>query len=329
MNYKELLINKDKVVMASVDLACVIGDCEEAIVLNQVSYWIERYREINRNCKDGRFWVYNSYQKWHDDNFPFWHPSKIQRIFKSLEKKGLLLSANHNNAGFDKTKWYTIDYEKLQRMADDYESESPLFVNGQSLIENKQWLIRNEQSLPKYESPLIRNEQSLIAGEYPIPEDTTEDTTENTTEDTAGYKYILSGKPDDASGSADQNASGKPKKTRNTRLTNHPEEIRQVIDYFNRVCGTNYKHQSKATAEMINARINDGFKVEDFYKVIDKKHAEWKNDSKYCKYLRPETLFRPSHFESYLNQMEVSAGGEDAGGVSQEMADLYNAVIIK
>ncbi len=318
MNYKELLINKDKVVMASVDLACVIGDCEEAIVLNQVSYWIERYREINRNCKDGRFWVYNSYQKWHDDNFPFWHPSKIQRIFKSLEKKGLLLSANHNNAGFDKTKWYTIDYEKLQRMADDYESES-------SLIENEQSLIRNEQSLPKYESPLIRNEQSLIAGEYPIPEDTTE----NTTEDTAGYKYILSGKPDDASGSADQNASGKPKKTRNTRLTNHPEEIRQVIDYFNRVCGTNYKHQSKATAEMINARINDGFKVEDFYKVIDKKHAEWKNDSKYCKYLRPETLFRPSHFESYLNQMEVSAGGEDAGGVSQEMADLYNAVIIK
>lgn len=329
MNYKELLINKDKVVMASVDLACVIGDCEEAIVLNQVSYWIERYREINRNCKDGRFWVYNSYQKWHDDNFPFWHPSKIQRIFKSLENKGLLLSANHNNAGFDKTKWYTIDYEKLQRMADDYESESPLFENGQSLLENEQWLIRNEQSLPKYESPLIRNEQSLIAGEYPIPEDTTESTTEDTTEDTAGCKYILSGKPDDASGSADQNASGKPKKTRKTRLTNHPEEIRQVIDYFNRVCGTNYKHQSKATAEMINARINDGFKVEDFYKVIDKKHAEWKNDSKYCKYLRPETLFRPSHFESYLNQMEVSAGGEDAGGVSQEMADLYNAVIIK
>ena len=165
MNYKELLINKDKVVMTSVDLAIIIGDLEEAIVLNQVSYWLEKYREISHNFKDKRYWVYNSYQKWHDDNFPFWSPKKIQRIFRSLEKKGLLLSANYNSVGFDKTKWYSINYNKLQAMINNYENQ------------NKQSLLAGEQSL-------LAGEQSLLAGEQPIPEDTTEDTTKDTTKGT-------------------------------------------------------------------------------------------------------------------------------------------------
>ena len=79
---------------------------------------------------------------------------------------------------------------------------------------------------------------------------------------------------------------------------------------------------------MVNARLNDGFTVEDFYKVIDKKHAEWSNDIYWSKYLRPETLFRPSHFESYLNQRDVPAG-DRANDISQEMSDLYNALIIE
>lgn len=290
MNYRELLINKDKVVMTSVELAVVIGDCEEAIVLNQISYWIEKYKETGHNFIDGRYWVYNSYQKWHENNFPFWHTSKIQRVFKALENKGLLLSANYNGAGFDKTKWYSIDYDRLQELAD------------------------------MKEQALTDNEQSLIAGEYPIPEDTTE----NTTEDTSRDKYILSGKPDDVPVSFPECTS---KKTNKKKSKTHPEEVRQIVEYFNHVCGTNYKYQSKATAEMINARLNDGFTVEDFHKVIDKKHAEWSNDSYWCKFLRPETLFRPSHFESYLNQRNTPAD-ENTNGITQKMSELYDAFTI-
>ena len=47
--------------------------------------------------------------------------------------------------------------------------------------------------------------------------------------------------------------------------------------------------------------MNEGFKEEDFYTVIDKKSAEWLSDSKMSKYLRPETLFG-TKFEAYLNQ---------------------------
>lgn len=202
MNYKELLINKDKVVMTSVDLAVIIGDCEEAIVLNQISYWLEKYKEVNHNLKDGRYWVYNSYQKWHEDNFPFWNPSKIKRIFHSLENKGLLISANYNSAVFDKTKWYTIDYDKLQSMTDNYESKK----KSQKAIKGV---------LVEDEPPLVKNDQSLPASDQPIPENTTR---EYNTENTVKEHALLSTKVDNrdkymvSRTKSAQNSGDKPKK---------------------------------------------------------------------------------------------------------------------
>jgi len=68
------------------------------------------------------------------------------------------------------------------------------------------------------------------------------------------------------------------------------------------VCGSNYKVSSKNTIQLIKARIKDGFTVDDFKVVIDKKFKEWSHDDKFCKFLRPETLFS-NKFEGYLNQI--------------------------
>ncbi len=74
-----------------------------------------------------------------------------------------------------------------------------------------------------------------------------------------------------------------------------------VISHLNEKAGTSYRASSQATRELINGRLSEGFTVDDFKKVIDKKCAEWK-DSDMEKYLRPETLFKRSKFESYLNE---------------------------
>lgn len=50
--------------------------------------------------------------------------------------------------------------------------------------------------------------------------------------------------------------------------------------------------------------MNEGFSVEDFKTVIDKKYNDWKG-TEWEKYLRPETLFG-AKFESYLNQKEIT-----------------------
>ena len=75
---------------------------------------------------------------------------------------------------------------------------------------------------------------------------------------------------------------------------------KEAVDYLNQKAGTKYKSSSKNTIKHIKARINDGYTLEDFKIVIDKKCSEWlKKDME--KYLCPETLFG-SKFEKYLNQ---------------------------
>lgn len=80
----------------------------------------------------------------------------------------------------------------------------------------------------------------------------------------------------------------------------HLAERKQIIEYLNQKCGTTYRHGSETNKKHINARLNEGYAIEDFFKVIDKKYDEW-HGTEQEKYLRPETLFG-NKFESYLNQ---------------------------
>lgn len=75
---------------------------------------------------------------------------------------------------------------------------------------------------------------------------------------------------------------------------------KEVCEYLNMRVGSNYRHTTRKTKDLIKARFNEGFTLEDFKIVIDKKCVEWMNTDMQ-KYLRPETLFG-TKFESYLNQ---------------------------
>jgi len=76
---------------------------------------------------------------------------------------------------------------------------------------------------------------------------------------------------------------------------------KEIIDYLNLKTNSNYKYSTNKTKELIKARFNEGFNLEDFKKVIDIKTNEWINDNKMNIYLRPNTLFG-TNFENYLNQ---------------------------
>ena len=85
-----------------------------------------------------------------------------------------------------------------------------------------------------------------------------------------------------------------------------PPEVVRVVEYLNQLTGAAYRPGTKTTAGMVKARLSDGFTVEDFETVIAFKCRQWINDKKMRDYLRPETLFSPSHFESYLNQARLA-----------------------
>ena len=72
------------------------------------------------------------------------------------------------------------------------------------------------------------------------------------------------------------------------------------VDYLYKKTGKRFKKTSVKTKSLINARLNEGFDEEDFYKVINIKSKQWLN-TEMEKYLRPETLFS-NKFEGYLNE---------------------------
>lgn len=78
------------------------------------------------------------------------------------------------------------------------------------------------------------------------------------------------------------------------------ENTKCIIDYLNESIGSNYRYDTKGTINLIKARFKEGYKLDDFYDVIDKKVKEWYN-TEMQQYLRPCTLFG-NKFETYLNQ---------------------------
>lgn len=79
--------------------------------------------------------------------------------------------------------------------------------------------------------------------------------------------------------------------------------IKNIVEYLNERTFSDYKYSTRKTQDLIKARLNEGFTIDDFKKVIDKKTIEWLKNDKMNKYLRPQTLFG-TNFESYLNQPE-------------------------
>lgn len=79
------------------------------------------------------------------------------------------------------------------------------------------------------------------------------------------------------------------------------KEYKYIVGLLNSKAGTAYKPTSKKTQSLIKARLNEGFTVADFERVIDNMCAEWLGDKKMQPYLRPETLFG-TKFEGYLNR---------------------------
>ncbi len=77
----------------------------------------------------------------------------------------------------------------------------------------------------------------------------------------------------------------------------------EIIAYLNDKCGTRYK-ATESTKRIIHERIQEGFTKDDCFKVIDNKVATWKG-TEWEKFLRPDTLFRASKFQGYLNEKPV------------------------
>jgi len=107
------LLNSNPLVLDK-KLAVILG-LNEALVLEQIHYWLEVNKKEKRNYHEGRYWTYNTLNEWQEE-FPFWSISTIKRIFKKLRDMKILEVGNFNVYQMDRTLWYTINYEELDKL---------------------------------------------------------------------------------------------------------------------------------------------------------------------------------------------------------------------
>lgn len=119
MNKKSSLLIKEPPLSVLPSLAVKIG-LDEAIVLQQLHYWLTNSKNEGRVDENGEKWVYNTYAQWREDNFPFWSEDKIQRIFLSLEKKGLIISRQLDAKRRDMTKFYRLAWDEICALDDSF-----------------------------------------------------------------------------------------------------------------------------------------------------------------------------------------------------------------
>jgi uncharacterized phage protein (TIGR02220 family) len=78
--------------------------------------------------------------------------------------------------------------------------------------------------------------------------------------------------------------------------------IKEVVELLNKNSNKNFSLKTTKTKDLIKARLNEGFTVDDFKKVIIHQCNQWLDDPKMVLYLRPETLFGQK-FEGYLQSV--------------------------
>ena len=230
---------------------------------------------------------------------------KVSNTLKALEKHGYLRRSKVSDE-----KGIIIDWEY-------FFSDEPIF------LEDEEKSSMDSESCPVTVNPYVDNQQvEFPPVGYPL------------VGNTPVYK-ILSDKElkeqeliNQTPCAAEAQLEEKKTMKSSSKKKDYDDEVYEdIISYLNDKAHTNYRAKAEGNRKYIRARLNEGYSVDDFRKVIDRKCAQWLNRPDMVIYLRPETLFG-NKFDGYLNMPEPQKQPQNAQTVQQpggkSMIELLN-----
>ena len=218
----QLLINEPPLQVLPT-LAQLIG-LNKAIVLQQVHYWLNP--QFNKNWFEEKYWVFNTFEQW-QKQFPFWSERTIQRITANLEEEGLLIT--FITPGFQKTKYYTIDYDRLNQVSSHDPVKPVLRISSDKTVETQvgspsrqsDVIDNDSQASPVTATCYPRGGQAGIIDHDNLSSSLTENTSENTSENSSEITPPLLPFPDGCARDADEDEE---KEKNCPRQQQQPEE---------------------------------------------------------------------------------------------------------
>ena len=210
-------------------------------------------------------------------------------------------------------------------------------VSGQEKLVYQMLKSQIDRDTEKYQSRAATNRENGRKGGAPAGNQNARKTTENnpkqpgTTENNQNQPKTTYKKEKEEEKDKDKDKEEGKDKDKEYIHDMRASEIAEIVDLLNDRAGTHYKPTTDATKRHINARLAEGYTVDDFRVVIDKKCAEWLGTDME-KFLRPETLFG-SKFESYLNAPAHTGGkgksNDPFGDMLREHEARMNAVEVE
>lgn len=97
---------------------------EEAILLENLYYWIQHNRKNGIHFHDGYYWTYNSVAAF-VNQFTYMKKCTVRRALKHLEQEGVILTGNYNRTLYDRTTWYALTEKGLQLFENEDSAHSP------------------------------------------------------------------------------------------------------------------------------------------------------------------------------------------------------------
>lgn len=79
----------------------------QAILLENIYFWVSKNELNEKNIFDGRGWTYNSVRAF-SEQFPYLTEKQVRVALEKMEQDGIILSGNYNKSKYDRTKWYSI-----------------------------------------------------------------------------------------------------------------------------------------------------------------------------------------------------------------------------
>lgn len=131
----------------NIDLASLYG-VEEAVIIQNMFFWIRHNVANRKNYYDNRYWTYNTIEAL-TELFPYMNESKIYRCMKKLSEVGFILKGNYNDKPFDRTCWYAFSDKAI----------SYLQSLGMDLFKMKNGEQQNETTIPDNKQQIINKDK--------------------------------------------------------------------------------------------------------------------------------------------------------------------------
>ena len=122
----------------------------EAVILENINFWIAKNKANDKNFYDGFYWTYNSITAL-SKLFPYASRATIFRALNNLEDAGLIISGNYNKRASDKTKWYALTGAAeclLNGTEGNTSLETDPFQSETAPFQNETDQFQNETTLP-------------------------------------------------------------------------------------------------------------------------------------------------------------------------------------